>query len=129
MSGLAVDGDTETCSLTPRTPKLRWWQVKLPSAERIQKVSVTIKSKNRQHFSIFVIELLDGNNALYKPCSEFEGYFKEPRVMFDCNEGKGHFGDFVYIRDDRSEHEHFGLCEVEVIPFTTSDVIFSECQE
>ena len=103
--------------------------MKLPSAERIQKVSVTIKSKNRQHFSIFVIELLDGNNALYKPCSEFEGYFKEPRVMFDCNEGKGHFGDFVYIRDDRSEHEHFGLCEVEVIPFTSSDVIFSECQE
>ena len=78
----------------------------------IKKVTVTIKSTNKQHFSIFVIELLDKDNALYKPCSEFEGYFKDAKVMFECNEGKGHFGDFVYIRDERPEHEHFGLCEV-----------------
>ena len=85
--GLAVDGDQDTCSVTPRTPELRWWQVKLSSPELIQAVSVTIKSYNKQHFSIFVIEiLLDGSNALYKQCSEFEGVLREPRVMFDCNE-------------------------------------------
>ena len=123
-----MDGDQDTCSVTPRTPELRWWQVKLSSPELIQAVSVTIKSDNKQHFSIFVIEILDGSNALYKPCSEFEGVLREPRVMFDCNEGKGHFGDFVYIRDDRKNHEHFGLCEVEVIPFTATDLDVIECK-
>ena len=126
--GLAVDGDQDTCSVTPRTPELRWWQVELSSPELIQAVSVTIKSDNKQHFSIFVIEILDGSNALYKPCSEFEGVLREHRVMFDCNEGKGHFGDFVYIRDDRKNHEHFGLCEVEVIPFTATDLNVIECK-
>ena len=125
---------------------LRWWQVKISSPELIQSVSVTIKSDDKQHFSIFVIEILDGSNALYKPCSEFEGFLREPRVMFDCNEGKGHFGDFVYIRDDRQDHddeyndddddddddrqyhEHFGLCEVEVFPFTATGLDFVECK-
>ena len=102
--------------------------MELSGPELIQSVSVTIKSDVKQHFSIFVIEILDGSSALYKPCSEFEGILREPRVMFDCNEGKGHFGDFVYIRDDRKNHEHFGLCEVEVIPFTATDLDIVECQ-
>ena len=126
---LAVDGDTDTCSTTPRTPEPRWWQVKLRSAELIQRVSVTMQSDSKQHFSIYVIELLDGSNALYKPCSQFEGYFKEPRVMFECNEGKGHVGNFIYIRDERASHEHFSVCEVEVIPFTVSSPDFVECDD
>ena len=72
----------------PEDLEIRWWQLKLNSPELIQAVSVTIKSYNKQHFSIFVIEiLLDGSNALYKQCSEFEDVLRKPRVMFDCNEG------------------------------------------
>ena len=104
------------------------FQVQLASPELIQRVTVTIKSVMRQHFSIFVIELLDTDNALYKPCSEFDGHFNELSVVFECNEGKGHFGDFVYIRDDRTSHGHFGLCEVEVLPFTADNVDFVECK-
>ena len=118
VAGLAVDGDSSSCSLTPRTSEERWWQVKLFSPELVQAVSVTIQSEGQQHFTIFVIELLEGSNALYKPCSEWQGKFTEPRVVFDCNDGKGHFGDFVYIRDERAEHEHLMLCEVEVRPYT-----------
>ena len=124
-----MDGDPDTCSVTPRTPELRWWQVKLAAAELVQRVAVTIEADTRQHFSIFVIELLGGNNALYKPCSEFDGFLHAPRVMFECNEGKGHFGDFVYIRDERAEHEHFGLCEVEVVPFTAPGLDFAQCAD
>ena len=39
----AVDGDTFTCAMTPRTPEQRWWQVRLPEPELIQRVSVTIR--------------------------------------------------------------------------------------
>lgn len=124
-----MDGDPDTCSVTPRTPELRWWQVKLAAAELVQRVAVTIEADTRQHFSIFVIELLGGNNALYKPCSEFDGFLHAPRVMFECNEGKGHFGDFVYIRDERAEHAHFGLCEVEVVPFTAPGLDFAQCAD
>ena len=35
-------------------------------------VSVSINSDSFQHFTIFVIELLQGDKALYKPCSKFE---------------------------------------------------------
>ena len=59
-------------------------------------------------------ELLEGNKAMYKPCSKFEGKFTEPKAVFLCNDGLGHPGQFVYIRDDRAEQEYFGLCEVEV---------------
>ena len=79
---------------------------------------MTIQSGGLQHFTIFVIQLLEGSNALYKPCSEWSGPFTEPRVEFECNEGKGHYGDFVYIRDERADHEHLMLCEVEVRPYT-----------
>ena len=29
-----------------------------------------------QHFTIFVVELLEGNKAMYKPCAKFEGRFQ-----------------------------------------------------
>jgi len=57
---------------------------------------------------------LEGNKALYKPCSKFDGKFEEKRAVFLCNRGDGHPGQFVYVRDDREEQEYFGLCEVEV---------------
>ncbi len=70
-------------------------------------------------------ELLEGNKALYKPCSKFEGSFSERRAAFICGGGGGGggggdessvglAGQFVYVRDDREEADHFGLCEVEV---------------
>ena len=62
-------------------------------------------------------ELLEGNKAMYKPCSKFEGKFEEKKAVFLCNDGDGHPGQFVYIRDDREEQEYFGLCEVEVFQF------------
>ena len=46
----------------------------------------------------------------------FQGYFSEPRAMFLCNEGAGHTGQFVYIKDEREEQEYLGLCEVQVFP-------------
>ena len=62
-------------------------------------------------------ELLEGNKAMYKPCSKFEGKFEQKKAVFLCNDGDGHPGQFVYIRDDREEQEYFGLCEVEVFEF------------
>ena len=46
----------------------------------------------------------------------FQGYFSEPRAMFLCNDGDGHMGQFVYIKDEREEQEYLGLCEVQVFP-------------
>ncbi len=63
---------------------------------------------------------------MYKPCSKFEGSFSERRAAFICGGGGGGgggggdessvglAGQFVYVRDDREEADHFGLCEVEV---------------
>ena len=124
-----MDGESETCSLTPRTSDPRWWQVKLFSPEVVESVTVTIQTGGVQHFTIFVIQLLEGSNALYKPCSEWAGPFTEPRVEFECNEGKGHYGDFVYIRDERTEHEHLMLCEVEVRPYTQPVLGSVECAD
>ena len=101
---------------------------------------MTMSPGSYQHFTIFVVELLEGNKAMYKPCAKFEGRFQVqkspsipyvvkfpfgaclcPRVafqdqkaLFDCNENEGHSGQFVYLRDDREDKEYFGLCEVEV---------------
>jgi len=62
-------------------------------------------------------ELLEGNKAMYKPCSKFDGKFETKKAVFLCNDGLGHPGQFVYIRDDREEQEYFGLCEVEVFEY------------
>ena len=116
---LAVDSDPESCSFTPRSTEQRWWQVHLGSAASVQAVAVTITPGAYQKFTIFVIELLEGNKAMYKPCSKFEGKFEEKKAVFLCNDGQGHPGQFVYIRDDREEPEYFGLCEVEVFEFSS----------
>ena len=50
-------------------------------------------------------------NRLY-----LQGYFSEPRAMFLCNDGAGHTGQFVYIKDEREEQEYLGICEVQVFP-------------
>lgn len=115
--GLAVDGDPDSCSFTPRSSEQRWWQVHLGDAVTIQAVAVTISPGAYQQFTIFVIELLEGNKAMYKPCSKFEGKFENKKAVFLCNDGDGHPGQFVYIRDDREEQEYFGLCEVEVFEY------------
>lgn len=47
----------------------------------------------------------------------FQGVFQTHKAIFHCNDGLGHPGQFVYIRDDRQEEEYFGLCEVEVFAF------------
>ena len=67
-----------------------------------------------QKFAIFVVEIHDGNTAEYKPCAQFEGRFQTQLAKFECNEGTGQRGQFVYIRDDRVDREYFGLCEVQV---------------
>ena len=126
--GLAVDGDPDSCSFTPRSAEQRWWQVHLgPEGRVIRSVAVTISPGAYQHFTIFVIELLEGNKAMYKPCSKFEGKFEAKKAAFLCNDGLGHPGQFVYIRDDREEQEYFGLCEVEV--FTAEDEEKTRCGE
>ena len=96
-------------------------QVQLKAPVNIEAIAVSMNSDTVQHFTIFVIELLEGAKALYKPCSKFEGFFNEPRAVFLCNDGKGHFGEFVYIKDDRDKQEYLGLCEVQVFPFKSED--------
>ena len=77
-------------------------------------MAVILTAGSFQHFNIFVIELMERNKALYKPCSAFEGEVLESTIMFLCNSGEGHLGEFVYIRDEREEEEIFSLCEVQV---------------
>ena len=133
-SELAVDGDPNTCSFTSRQEGQRWWrvsldttpsnilhcslQVQLSSHPVVAAVWVTMSPGAYQKFAIFVVEILDGNTAEYKPCNKFEGRFHEQLVQFECNEGAGQLGQFVYIRDDRADREYFGLCEVQVFPLS-----------
>ncbi len=62
---------------------------------------------------------------MYKSCSKFEGKFETNKAVFLCNDGLGHPGQFVYIRDDRAEEEYFGLCEVEVFEYRSKSYINS----
>ena len=39
-------------------------------------MAVTMSPGSYQHFTIFVVELLEGNKAMYKPCAKFEGRFQ-----------------------------------------------------
>ncbi|XP_071750190.1 uncharacterized protein [Lepeophtheirus salmonis] len=111
---LAVDSLTSSCSFTPRSSETRWWQVHLGKSHVIESVAITISPGSYQRFTIFVIELMEGNKAMYKPCSKFDGEFAEEKAIFLCNDGEGFSGQFVYLRDDREELEYFGICEVEV---------------
>ena len=54
-----------------------------------------------------------------------QGYFSEPRAMFLCNDGAGHTGQFVYIKDEREEQEYLGLCEVQVFPVQSKSNVIS----
>jgi len=111
---LAVDGNNETCSFTPNTVEQRWWQIQVPKT-LVDSVAVSISPGSFQHFTIFVIELLAGNKALYKPCATYQGEVEvAARELFLCNDGLGHQGEFIYIRDDREGQQYFGLCEVQV---------------
>ena len=80
----------------------------------VESVAVTLIPGTVQHFTIFIIELMEGNKALYKACSAFQGEVLDSTVIFLCNNGEGHRGEFVYIRDEREGEEHFSLCEVQV---------------
>ena len=80
----------------------------------VESVAVTLIPGTVQHFTIFVIELMEGNKALYKPCSAYQGEVLDSSVIFLCNNGEGHRGEFVYIRDEREGEKHFSLCEVQV---------------
>ena len=75
---------------------------------------ITLSPDLVQHLTVFVIQLMEGNTALYKPCSALHGKALESAVLFICNGGKGHRGEFVYVRDEREGEEHFSLCEVMV---------------
>ena len=112
-----MDGDATTCTSSTLTQGRHWWQVELPGPVNIGCVAVTVRSQQFLHFTIFAIELLDNTTALYKPCSSFEGFFKELRAVFFCNEGEGFTGDFVYIKDHLKDQKHINLCEVQVFPF------------
>ena len=96
------------------------FQVQLQNHPVVERVWVTMSPGAYQKFAIFVVEILDGNAAEYKPCAQFEGRFHEQLVRFECNEGRGQLGQFVYIRNDRVDREYFGLCEVQV--FEKADV-------
>ncbi|XP_021927670.1 uncharacterized protein LOC110833660 isoform X3 [Zootermopsis nevadensis] len=75
-----------------------------------------------QEFTIFIIQLLSRSEALYKPCATFKGRFQNPRILFTCNDGLGHQGRYVYIRDDRRDQDYFGLCEVEVFAYRDESI-------
>ena len=62
---------------------------------------------------------------MYKPCSKFVGKFDAKKAVFLCNDGLGHPGQFVYIRDEREEQEYFGLCEVEVFQLKSKFFFFA----
>ena len=89
-------------------------QVQLRQSSNIEAVAVSTKSNSLQNFTIFVIELLEDDKALYKPCSTFEGLFESSPAVFLCNGGRGHLGEFVYVLDNRGEQEYLSLCEVQV---------------
>ena len=64
-------------------------QVQLQNHPVVERVWVTMSPGAYQKFAIFVVEILDGNTAEYKPCAQFEGRFHEQLVRFECNEGRG----------------------------------------
>ena len=101
---------------------IKIFQVSLKSHPVVESVWVTMSPGAFQKFAIFVVEILDGNTAEYKPCAQFEGRFTEQLAKFKCNDGAGQLGQFVYIRDDRVDREYFGLCEVQVFEKRGNDV-------
>ena len=56
-------------------------QVHLSGSPRVGSVAITMSPGSYQHFTIFVVQLLEGNKAMYKPCAEFKGRFQVSRYM------------------------------------------------
>ena len=104
--------DSRTCAIS--SGSVRWWQVQIEQ-NWVQKVGLVLPENTQQHLSIFVIQLLENNQAMYKPCSSFNNVTLDAYVMFDCNSDTGLLGEFIYIRDERPEQNlDFKLCEVQI---------------
>ena len=69
---LAIDGDQATCARTPRTEAQRWWQVALRKKASVRTVRIVTEGQVPA-LTVFVIELLEGNRTLYKPCGRHLG--------------------------------------------------------
>ena len=69
---LAIDGDQGTCARTPRTEAQRWWQVALRKKASVRTVRIVTEG-HVPALTVFVIELLEGNRTLYKPCGRHLG--------------------------------------------------------
>ena len=105
--------DQKTCATSKGS--VRWWQVQIKQSW-VHSIAITLPHLSHQHFSIFIIQLLDGNQAMYKPRSAFNSNSTEQTVLFECNGENGLLGEFVYIRDERPEEDkEFKLCEVQII--------------
>ena len=92
----------------------------------MNKIALYLPSKTQQHFSIFVIQLLEGNQAMYKPCSSFNDLTLDSSVIFECNgeDNEGLLGEFIYIRDERKDkNKEFKLCEVQI--FSEEGITFA----
>ena len=57
-------------------PKNYFFQVHLTGSPKVGSVSITMSPGSYQHFTIFIVQLLEGNKAMYKPCAEFKGRFQ-----------------------------------------------------
>ena len=110
--------DPASCAVTEG--EARWWQVQI-SRSQVQSVGLVLPLNTSLQLSIFVIELLQGNKASYKPCSSFSDLTTSPYVVFTCNQDRGLLGDFLYIRDERREEEPLSLCEVEIFSVEDED--------
>jgi len=106
---LAIDGDQGTCARTPRTEAQRWWQVALRKKASVRTVRIVTEGQVPA-LTVFVIELLEGNRTLYKPCGRHLGSHEgEGEVTCGPADSAGHF---LFLRDDRKAEEEFKLCEV-----------------
>ena len=83
----------------------------------IHSIALDLPINTWQHFSIFVIQLLEGNQAMYKPCTSFNNITLDSYIMFECNSEseEGLLGEFIYIRDERVDVEEvLKICEVQI---------------
>ena len=106
--------DISTCSVS--NGNVRWWQVQIKQS-KVTKIGLNLPLNTQQHLSIFVIQLLEGNQAMYKPCSSFNNITLDSFVMFECDsqDNQGLLGEYIYIRDERTDkNQEFKLCEVQI---------------
>ena len=114
--------DQNSCAIS--SGGSRWWQVQIKQS-KVNNIALNQPKNTHQHLSIFVIQLLEGNQAMYKPCSSFNNVTQDSYIMFDCNSEDGLLGEFIYIRDEREdENLQFTLCDVKIF----SNEGTKECQ-